>query len=179
MSKKKPLDNQSRPLTFTPPENLKLAHDDLQYYFQYSDAECGIPSNYSALRFAVLNDISLYSAEEQFLDYIDKPRNERQISKSINRNRAIHQKFIKLSFRDQQIASLFNYEQVFDRSLEAHFGAGIKLIPFAPSFQKLPEQWRDLHKLQYCLIHHRKLIDKIKQETHELYLSVLEKYVQI
>lgn len=176
---KKPLENLPRPFVFLTSDLLKPFHEELQYFFQQSDAACEISSNYQAFLFAMVNSCSISSAEEQLLDCLDKRRSEEDKLKSIGKNRTINNKFVQLSAYDQRVLSYFFYEQQFDRSLEAHFGQGIKLIPLTKSFKKLPVQWQNLNKLQFVLIHERKLIDKIKKEVSEIYLTVLEKYAKI
>lgn len=180
MAKKKPLENLARPFSFTDiPKELKQSQKELDWFFYEGESSCGLTSNHEALMFQMAGSIGVSDITEQFVEYIDKKRSQEQIFRSVSKYRKINNKFNKLPVITQRTLELFYYEQQFDRSLEGHFGPGLKLVPHTKAFNDLPKQWQNHEKLKYCLIHQRKLIDRMKKEVKELYLQSLKQYSEV
>lgn len=163
-----------RPFTYIPPPHLQPAHDDLCYLFQSGDAFCGIASNYSAMKEKMVCKSSNTPSNAQIIDCLDERTSETITRNKINRARSIGQKFNQLTAKQKHIAQLFFYEQQFNSELENYFGMGMKLILLTPSWQKVKQKINCIDSINPK--HNINLMEHLKKEISELYLSVLESY---
>lgn len=175
---KKQLILEKRPWKVEIPDKLKKAKEEVDWFFYQGEASCGVQSNFNALIRALKNSTSHQeeSAEDQLVSLIDKQRDFQSIMDSTSKYRKILSKYQKLSTRSKVILESFYDEKQYDISVELFFGAGIGLIPYTDTFQKIKDKINSLDKLKNFIIHDRRRMHKIKKEIMQMFQAAINEY---
>ena len=167
----------SRPFKFIVPKELKGAQEDLDWLFQHGEAALGVKSNFDALISAKLCHAAYEeaNAEDQLLEFIDNKRDKELTKQSILNNttkyRSIYCIYTQMSKVSQNILEHFYYEKQYGKEIEQSFGAGIGLIPFTKTFDKL--------KINNVNSINDSTKQKLRKEIKNLYVFALEEYARI
>ena len=160
---------------------MKNNISDLEWYFWYGEAECGVHSNYTSLFSALL-----YSTKEDesidlqcFNDYSNSSQSTVHYTMAaVNRYRTIHHKYCQLSSKSKIILEKYYEEAQYSHPYLQKFGPGVALIPYTKigeNMSKLLLKEPSTNFVKYL----EKNVTTVKKQVTKLFNTALQEYQEI
>lgn len=159
------------------------AKTELEWLFNCSESECGIQSNFAPIFEACLyaTPKSSYKIAVDFHilnDTLKKTHSQQNIRFSVNKERAIYNRYQKLDQKSKLIIEAFFESRKYNHELIKLFGEGIGVIPFTSiglSFSKI--LLRESNKTFIQEFKNNKW--KIKKEVDQLINQAINNFSEI
>lgn len=160
---------------------LKIAQEELNWFFWQGESDCGIHSNYATLFSALLYAMSATEAEvvdiQSYTQMAISEASSHRTLGAISKYRKILKKYQSISASAKVILEKYYEERQFHPEMQ-DFGPGINLIPHTQLGREMEKQF--LQNPSDKLIKHFKSVKKgLKKQVHQLYLSALQEYAEV